>query len=157
MASVNRVQILGNLGADPELRYTGSGKAVCELRVATTEKWGKGSDRQEKTEWHRVVVWDKTAEACAKYLAKGKSVFVEGRIQTRSYDDKQGQKRYITEIVANDVQFLGGGKGDRSGGGLEPDPQPGVHSGTYAPDDDIPFCTAARDADSPLRYWRRGP
>jgi single-strand DNA-binding protein len=114
---VNKVILVGYLGADPDMRYTPSGQGVCELRLATSESWNdKNGQRQERTEWHRIVVWGKRAEVCSKYLAKGRQVFVEGRIQTRNYDDKDGNKRYITEIIANDVQFLGGG-GGREGGG----------------------------------------
>lgn len=109
MASFNRVVILGNLGQDPELRYTQSQMAVCTLSVATTDyRTSADGQKQEFTEWHRVVVWNKQAENCAKYLAKGRSVMVEGRLQTRSFEDKQGQKRYVTEIVAQNVQFVGG-------------------------------------------------
>lgn len=106
MASVNKVLIMGNLGQDPELRYTQSQTAVVTLNVATTDTWTKDGQRQEQTEWHRVIVWNKQAENCAKYLAKGRSVFIEGKLQTRSWDDKNGQKRYTTEIVASNVQFL---------------------------------------------------
>jgi single-strand DNA-binding protein len=102
MASVNKTIIIGNLGADPEVRYTSSGKAVAELRVATSFKSGDS----ETTEWHRVIAWDVLGENAGKYLSKGKSVYVEGRIQTRSYDDKDGNKRYVTEIVAERMQFL---------------------------------------------------
>ena len=104
---VNKVILVGHLGADPDMRYTPSGQGVCELRLATSESWNdKNGQRQERTEWHRIVVWGKRAEVCSKYLSKGRQVFVEGRIQTRTYDDKDGNKRYITEIIANDVQFL---------------------------------------------------
>ena len=115
MASVNKVILLGNLGRDPELKYTTSGMAVVNLSIATTS--GGGRDREPQTEWHRVVVYDKQAELCNQYLVKGRQVYIEGRITYRSYDDKQsGQKRYTTEIVANQVVFLGGGErgaGDR--------------------------------------------
>lgn len=112
MAFLNRVVILGNLGQDPELRYTANQTPVCTLNVATTDyRTGPDGQRQEFTEWHRVVVWSKQAENCSKYLSKGRSVLVEGRLQTRSWEDKQGQKRYVTEIVANNVQFIGGGQG----------------------------------------------
>ena len=119
MASgVNKVILVGHLGADPDMRYTPSGQGVCELRLATSESWNdKNGQRQERTEWHRVVVWGKRAEICSKYLAKGRQVYVEGRIQTRNYDDKDGNKRYITEVIANDVQFLGGGGREGGGGG----------------------------------------
>lgn len=112
MASLNRVVIMGNLGQDPELRYTQGQAAVCTLRIATTETWtGADGQRQEQTEWHQVVVWNKQAENCAKYLAKGRSVLVEGRLRTRSWEDqKTGQKRYTTEIVAQNIQFVGGGQ-----------------------------------------------
>ena len=110
MASMNRVIIMGNLGQDPELRYTQSQTPVCTLNVATTDyRTGADGQRIEQTEWHRVVVWSKQAENCAKYLAKGRSVMVEGRLSTRSWEDKQGQKRYVTEIVAQNVQFIGSG------------------------------------------------
>jgi single-strand DNA-binding protein len=115
---VNKVILVGHLGADPDMRYTPSGQGVCELRLATSESWNdKNGQRQERTEWHRIVVWGKRAEVCSKYLSKGRQVFVEGRIQTRTYDDKDGNKRYITEIIANDVQFLGGGGREGGGGG----------------------------------------
>lgn len=106
--SLNRVMIIGNLGQDPELRYTPNQSAVATFSVATTDyRSSADGQRQEVTEWHRVVVWNKVAENCAKYLAKGRTVFVEGRLQTRTWDDKQtGQKRYATEIVAQNVQFL---------------------------------------------------
>ena len=122
--SVNKALILGNIGRDPEIRYTQSGKAVAELRIATTEKWGRGENQTENTEWHRVVVWDKLAELCGRFLTKGSKVYVEGRIQTREYTDKEGNRRWSTEIVARDVVFLdakgsggGGGGGGYSGGG----------------------------------------
>ena len=114
--SLNRVMIIGNLGQDPELRYTANQTPVATFNVATTDyRTGADGQRQETTEWHRVVVWSKVAENCAKFLTKGRTVFVEGRLQTRSWDDKQtGQKRYQTEIVAQNVQFLSspGQRGD---------------------------------------------
>jgi single-strand DNA-binding protein len=111
MASVNRVILLGNLGQDPELRYTPSGAPVCNLNIATSDIFtDKDGNKQTTTEWHRVVVWNKQAENCAKFLAKGRSVYIEGKLQTRSWDDKAtGQKRYSTDIVAQTVQFVGGG------------------------------------------------
>jgi len=109
MSGVNKVIIVGRLGADPELKSVGNGQNVARLSIATSEAWtGKDGQKQERTEWHRVVVWGRQAENCAKHLAKGRQVFVEGRLQTRSWEDQQGQKRYATEIVANNVQFLGG-------------------------------------------------
>ena len=114
--SLNRVMIIGNLGQDPELRYTANQTPVATFNVATTDyRTGADGQRQETTEWHRVVVWSKVAENCAKFLAKGRTVFIEGKLQTRSWDDKQtGQKRYQTEIVAQNVQFLSspGQRGD---------------------------------------------
>lgn len=126
MASVNKVILIGNLGAKPELKFLPSGQAVCEMRIATTDVYtDKSQQRQEKTEWHRIVVWGKTAENCAQYLDKGRQIYVEGRLQTRSWDDKNtGEKRYMTEVVANQVTFLGGGARDgggaREGGGERP-------------------------------------
>lgn len=107
--SVNKVIILGRLGQDPELKYTPGGAAVCNFSLATTEAWtDKQGQKQEKTEWHRIVVWGKLAELCNQYLAKGRQAFIEGRLQTRSWDDKDGSKRYTTEIMASTVQFIGG-------------------------------------------------
>jgi single-strand DNA-binding protein len=157
MGSVNKVILIGNLGGDPELKYTPSNRPVCNLNIATNEVFkDKSGQRQERTEWHRVTVWGEQAENCSKYLAKGRSVYVEGRLQTRSWDDKEGKKRYTTEVIADRVVFLGGGGAGaeggarRSGGGggrswgedspgasasAEPD-----HGGAPpAGDDDIPF------------------
>ncbi len=105
---MNKVIVMGRLGADPEMRYTPNQTAVATLRVATTESWTKDGQRQEQTEWHRIIVWGRQAENCSKYLSKGRQVLVEGRLQTRAWDDKSGQKRYTTEIVASNVQFVGG-------------------------------------------------
>lgn len=115
--SLNKVMILGRLGQDPELKYTPSGAAVCNFSVATTETWtDKSGQKQEKTEWHRIVVWGKLGELCNQYLSKGRQAFVEGALQTRSWEGKDGSKRYTTEINAKNVQFIGGqasaGKGD---------------------------------------------
>src|ERR1700712_1110084 len=116
MGSINKVILIGNLGADPELKYTPSSRALCNLRIATTEVYkDKGGQRQEKTEWHRVTVWGDQAENCSKYLAKGRSVYIEGKLQTRTYD-KEGQKHYATDVVADRVVFLGGGGGGGGGG-----------------------------------------
>ena len=108
--SVNKVILLGRLGQDPELKYTPSGAAVCNFSLATSESWTdkNSGQKQERTEWHRVVVWGKLAELCNQYLSKGRQAFVEGRLQTRSWDDQSGQKRYTTEINATTVQFIGG-------------------------------------------------
>jgi single-strand DNA-binding protein len=117
MGSVNKVILIGNLGADPELKYTPTSRPLCNLRVATTDVYkDKGGQRQEKTEWHRVTVWGDQAENCSKYLAKGRSVYIEGRLQTRSYD-KDGQKHYATDVVADRVVFLGSGGGAGAGAG----------------------------------------
>lgn len=137
---LNEANIIGNLGAHPEIRYTGGGQAVATLRVATNEKWkDKDGNKQEKTEWHRVVVWGKQAELCGEYLAAGDQVFVKGRLQTREWNDKKHPdvKHYGTEIVAERVSFL---RTKRRGN--EPpaptEPPPGKPSGTSY-DDDIPF------------------
>ncbi len=107
--SVNKVIILGRLGQDPELKYTPGGAAVCNFSLATSENWtDKSGQKQERTEWHRIVVWGKLAELCNQYLSKGRQAYLEGRLQTRSWDDKDGNKRYTTEINAASVQFIGG-------------------------------------------------
>lgn len=116
MAGVNKVIIVGRLGQDPEMKAVGQGTTVTRLNVATSENWvGKDGQKQERTEWHRVTVWGKLAEICGKYLAKGRQVYVEGRLQTRSWEDN-GQKKYATEIVASTVQFLGSAGGEASQG-----------------------------------------
>jgi len=120
---VNKVILIGNLGRDPELRYTQGGSAVCQLNIATTRTYTNRNtnERVDETEWHRVVVWGKQAEHCNNYLTKGRQVYIEGRLQTRNWDDRDGNKRYTTEIIADAVQFLGGrsegGGGGGSGGG----------------------------------------
>ncbi len=115
MSSFNRVIILGNLGRDPEIRYTANQTPVATLSVATTDYRTVDGQRQDQTEWHRVVVWGKQAETCSKYLAKGRSVFIEGKLQTRSWDDKEtGQKKYSTEVVAQNVRFVGGSRSEGS-------------------------------------------
>lgn len=117
---INKVILIGNLGADPEVRFTPSGQAVANFRIATSESWtDKGSgQKQERTEWHRIVVWGKLAELCGEYLKKGRQCYVEGRLQTREWTDKEGKKNYTTEVVAQTVQFLGGpgGRGGEAGG-----------------------------------------
>jgi single-strand DNA-binding protein len=111
MSGVNKVILVGRLGADPELKQVGNSQSVARLNLATSESWtGKDGQKQDRTEWHRVVVWGRQAENCAKHLSKGRQVYVEGRLQTRSWEDTAtGQKKYSTEIVASTVQFLGGG------------------------------------------------
>ncbi len=145
MSSINKVILIGNLGADPELKYTPANKALCNLRIATTETWkDKGGTKQEKTEWHRVTVWGEQGENCSKYLAKGRSVYVEGKLQTRSYD-KDGQKHYATDIVADKVVFLGSGKRDEDEAPRSSSRQDngGQQRGAVVPppedDSDIPF------------------
>ncbi|MBI3182686.1 MAG: single-stranded DNA-binding protein [Myxococcales bacterium] len=147
---VNKAILIGNLGADPEVRFTPGGQAVANFRIATNEVWtDKQGQKQERTEWHRIVVWGKQAEACGEYLKKGRQCFVEGRLQTREWTDKEGKKNYTTEVVATSVLFLGGrdGAGGRAKG---PDdfgpPPPGVDEGSNgggpAPsggEDDVPF------------------
>lgn len=145
---LNKVMLIGNLGADPELRQTTSGTSVCEMRIATTESWfdKNANERKEKTEWHRIIVWGKQGENCAKYLAKGRKAYVEGRIQTREWEDQKGNKRWTTEIVANNVQFLSsrndGGGGGNYGGPPPPSdndmPAGGGSDGSFS-DDEIPF------------------
>lgn len=106
--SVNKVILLGRLGQDPELKYISSGSAVCNFSMATSEGWtDKNGQKQEKTEWHRIVVWGKLGELCNQYLTKGRQAYVEGRIQTRQWEDQNGQKRYTTEVNATTVQFIG--------------------------------------------------
>jgi single-strand DNA-binding protein len=138
--SVNKVILVGHLGADPEIRYTQGGAPVANLRIATNENWtNKNGQKEERTEWHRVVVWSKLAELAGQYLTKGRQVYIEGRLQTRSWDDKEGNKRYATEIVATNIQFLGG-VGDRKveSANLPPDlPTPPSDMGSS--DEDIPF------------------
>jgi len=166
--SVNKVILVGNLGKDPELRYTPSGAAVATFSLATTERYkDRDGNRQEKTEWHNIVAWRQLAEICGKYLHKGKQIYIEGKIQTRSYDDRDGNKRYITEIVADQMQMLGSrdeqgggsggsgyGGGQQSGGYGGGQPQSGGGQGAkqggqpqtggfeepvFNPDDEIPF------------------
>jgi single-strand DNA-binding protein len=152
MGSVNKVILVGNLGRDAELRYTPGGAAVATLNMATTEVWNdKGGQRQEKTEWHRVVFWGKVAESLTEYLTKGKQVYVEGRLETRQWNDKDGNKRYTTEIKGDKIVLLGGGGGGgRAGGGASRgggeesmgggQPSHGADTPeTPLTDDDIPF------------------
>ena len=154
MGSVNKVILVGNLGADPELKYTPSNRPVCNLSVATNEVWkDKAGQKQERVEWHRVNVWGDQAEHCSKYLAKGRMVYVEGRIQTRKWQDKEGKDRYSTEVVADRVVFLGGqgpsaegagggGGGSKKRGWGEESQTPAAADAPSGPppsDDDIPF------------------
>jgi single-strand DNA-binding protein len=142
-AGVNKVILIGNLGRDPELRYTQSGQAVANFTLATTESWNKREGgREERTEWHRIVAWGRTAELCAQYLSKGRTVYVEGRLQTREWENREGQKQKTTEVVAVNVQFLGGPRGSGGSQGGSGGPGPGVpESGDDGPPsgEDIPF------------------
>ena len=152
MASVNKVILIGNLGADPETRYLPSGDAVANIRIATTEVWkDKGGEKQEHTEWHRIAFFGKLAEIAGEYLKKGSPVYVEGRIRTRKWQDKEGQDRYSTEIVADRMQLLGSRGGGSESAAREPKPAAAESGGGAKPaakksgasfddmDDDIPF------------------
>ena len=149
MGSVNKVILVGNLGRDAELRYTPGGAAVATLNLATTEVWNdKGGQRQEKTEWHRIVLWGKQAESLQEYLTKGKQIYVEGRLQTRQWDDKDGNKRYTTEIRGDRIVLLGGGGGGggaRAAAAAQPRSSGAEQTETMGEpvseltDDDIPF------------------
>jgi single-strand DNA-binding protein len=146
MASLNKVQLIGNLGADPEVRFTQGGVAVANLRIATTEKWKdkNSGELKEQTEWHRVVVFGKLAELCREYLAKGRSIYVEGRLQTRSWDDKDGNKRYTTEVQAQTIQFLdrrGAGSSTSTSDNGSSSKETGEDNGPppFDKEDDIPF------------------
>jgi single-strand DNA-binding protein len=144
MGSVNKVILVGNLGRDAEMRFTPGGQAVATLNLATTEQWNdREGQRQEKTEWHRIVLWGKQAESLQQYLVKGKQIYVEGRLQTRQWDDKDGNKRYTTEIKADRITLLGGGGGGGRSGAFERDTggqsSAPSHEPVDVPEDDIPF------------------
>ncbi len=145
MAGLNKVTLIGNLGRDPELRYTANGRPVANFTLATNESWtNREGEREERTEWHRIVAWGKLAEICAEHLSKGKQVYIEGRIQTRDWEDREGNKRRTTEVVADTIQFVGPrpSGGDAGSGDSFQDPSSGdepqgpVGKG---PDDEIPF------------------
>lgn len=150
MASVNKVILIGNVGRDPELRYTQSGQAVANFSLATTERFqNRNGEREERTEWHRIVAWGRTAELCAQYLSKGRSTYIEGGLRTREWEDRDGQKRRTTEIHVNNVQFLGSPRGESGGARGEsapprssdasdaPPQEPGPGAGEG--EDEIPF------------------
>ena len=146
--SINKVILVGRLGRDPELKYTASGTPFCRFSMATDDSWtDKASgERSERTEWHNIVVWDKLAEICNNYLTKGRLVYIEGSLQTREWDDKEGVKRKTTEVRARDMVMLGGGGGGEGGGGgggggSRPagGPPSGGDGGSAITDDDIPF------------------
>ena len=141
---INKVILVGNLGADPELRYTQSGTAVATLRVATNRRWkDKDGNPQEETEWHRVIVWARTAEFCGNYLSKGMKFYVEGRLHTNKWQDQSGNDRYTTEIIAQTIQNLTPKGSEFGGGGFEEPPMPDEPAGGMLGDnntgEDIPF------------------
>ena len=139
MASVNKVILLGNLGRDPEVRFTQGGTPVANFTMATTDRWSDPSgEKKEKTEWHRIVVWGKQAEIAGEYLKKGRPVFVEGSLQTREWTDRDGNKRYTTEVRAFNMQFLGRPEDRGSSSGAAPAEEIGEPAGGFA-EDDIPF------------------
>jgi single-strand DNA-binding protein len=144
--SINKVILVGRLGRDPEMKYTSGGTAFCRFSIATDDAWtDKGSgEKQERTEWHSIVVWDRLAEICNQYLTKGRLVYIEGSLQTREWDDKEGVKRKTTEVRARDMVMLGGGPGGGGEGSMPPRPESGGGSssgggGGAITDDDIPF------------------
>lgn len=141
---INKVIIVGNLGADPEVRHTGVGTAICTFNLATSESWTdkQSGEKQERTEWHRIKVFGKLAEICGEYLKKGRQVYIEGSLRTDKYTDKQGIERYSTDIIANEMQMLGGNDGAKSGQSDRPaqrqERQAPADSG-FADDENIPF------------------
>jgi single-strand DNA-binding protein len=148
--------LIGRLGKDPEVRYTASGVAVASFSIATSEKFKKDGEWVEKSEWHNIVLWDKKAELAKEYLSKGKLVYIEGRLQTRKWEDRDGKDRWSTEIVGDQMQFLspkgdgeGGGSGRASGHNHDSGAD-NYDSGQFNPDDDIPFFQARRFFDSSL-------
>jgi len=134
MAGVNKAILLGRLGKDPEIRYTSNGTAVCNFSIATSETWkDQSGEKQERTEWHRIVAFGKLGEICGEYLAKGKQVYIEGRLQTRTWEDKSGNKRETTEIIITTMQMLGSAGGEKMAREDAPLPEDPLK------DDDIPF------------------
>jgi single-strand DNA-binding protein len=141
MASLNKVMLIGNLGKDPEVRFTAAGQAVASFSLATSEKFkGKTGEWEERTEWHNITLWGKLAEIAGEYLSKGKTIYVEGRLQTRKWQDKSGNDRYSTDIVGDKMQMLSP-KGERSGGEVSSAPKSSASNYEEPPfqDDDIPF------------------
>jgi len=128
----NKVTLVGRLGTDPEIKYTQSGTPVATFNLATSETWKKDGNKQEKTEWHKIVAWENLGEVCGKYLTKGKLVLIEGKLQTRSWEDKEGNKKQVTEIVARDMKMLGSGNGSNNPNKPSGDSSP-------IPEDDVPF------------------
>lgn len=146
---INKVILIGNLGNDPEVRYTAGGSAVANVSLATTESWKdkESGEQQEKTEWHRVVFFGRLAEIVAEYLKKGSQVYVEGRLQTRKWQDKEGNDKYSTEIVANEMQMLGSRGGGGGGGGAEGGSRSGSESRSRGKGQDKPQDKGAAKAD----------
>ncbi|SVD90996.1 uncharacterized protein METZ01_LOCUS443850 [marine metagenome] len=144
---VNKVILIGNLGADPEVRYTPDGAPVANFNLATSESWNDrtSGEKQERTEWHRLVVWRKLAEIAGQYLKKGSKIYIEGKLQTRSWEDQSGQKRYTTEVVVNELQMLDSRGEGGGGGGISRDPGPAAQAESGPPpaaaaeEDDLPF------------------
>jgi single-strand DNA-binding protein len=140
MASLNRAQVIGNLGKDPEVRYTQSGTAVASFSIATSEKWkNKNGEDEERTEWHNITLWGKLAEIAGEYLTKGKQVYIEGKLQTRKWQDRDGVDRYTTEIVGHSMLMLGQKSGTRPPHPAEGESEQGYEPPDFNPDDDIPF------------------
>ncbi len=142
MAGINKAIIVGRLGRDPEVRYTADGRAVTNFSVATSDEWKdkETGEKRERTEWHRIVAFNKLGEICGQYLSKGRQVYVEGQIRTREWEDREGNKRYTTEIIASDIQFLGSKEGGGGFGNGNNDPSAGPGTSNDVPsDDDIPF------------------
>lgn len=139
MAGVNKVILVGNLGKDPEVRYTPSGSAVANFSIATSEEWKDKNtgEKQERTEWHRIVAFGRLGEICGEYLHKGRQVYIEGRIQTREWEDRDGNKRYTTEVIAREMKMLG--SAGREGSAKSADERYPVEEPISVPDDDIPF------------------
>ncbi|WP_375184709.1 single-stranded DNA-binding protein [Aquabacterium sp.] len=158
MASINKVILIGNLGRDPEVRYTPSGAAVCNVSVATTRNWKdkNSGEKMEETEWHRVVFYDRLAEIAGEYLKKGRPVYVEGRLKTRKWQDKDGKDNYTTEIVAEQMQLLGGREGG-SGGGYGGGAQGSGYGGGQGGGDDFEQAPPARPAARPAPTPRPAP
>jgi single-strand DNA-binding protein len=156
MASVNKVTLVGNLGRDPEIRYLPSGDAVANITIATSSKYkGKDGNMVEETEWHRVTFFGKLAEIVGQYLKKGRPVYVEGAIKTRKYTDKDGVEKYATDIVAREMQMLGGGEGQQAPAAPRPAPAKAASSGFDDMDDDIPFISASMLYDMTTSKERR--
>ena len=162
MASVNKVILIGNLGKDPEVRYAPSGSAICNVTIATSRQWKDktSGERQEETEWHRVVFYDRLAEIAGEYLKKGKSVYIEGRLKTRKWTDKEGVDKYTTEIIAQEMTMLGGREGGGGGGGDDMGAAPAPRSAPPARSAPAPAPApkpAARLVHRLRRHGRRHP